>query len=106
MTVVAFPASGLTEADYQALQAEGYRRLEKGLPGVVTRGYGEDGQLWARLAQRPGGRPLFYFYKESGVYYVVDFGHDGTARLVDAQRSIARVLENLPEQRNATAAKA
>lgn len=98
MTVIPFPASGLSETDYQALQSEGYRRLEQGQPGFVTRGYSPGGRMWAAIRKHPSGPPVHHFCREQGVYYVLHFGDDGESRMVDAHRSFAELLQHLPNR--------
>lgn len=96
MTVVQFPGSGLTERDFEALRAEAVRRLGRGLPGHVTRGFGQTGAMWAAILDRPGGRPVQHFCREQGVYYLLDFTDHGEGRLVDAGRCIEELLGRLP----------
>lgn len=96
MAVVQFPGSGLTERDFEALRQEGARRLGRGLPGHVTRGFGQTGAMWAAILDRPGGRPMQHFCREQGVYYVLDFTGRGEGRLVDAGRRFDEVLGRLP----------
>ncbi len=96
MTVVDFPASGLTESDFKALRGEGCRRLNQGLAGHVTRGYNARGQMWAALLAKPNGPPVHHFCRDKGVYYVLDFSDGGPGRLVDSGRSFAAVLDHLP----------
>lgn len=96
MAVVQFPGSGLTERDFEALRQEGARRLGHGLPGHVTRGFGQTGAMWAAILDRPGGRPMQHFCREQGVYYVLDFTGRGEGRLVDAGRRFDEVLGRLP----------
>ncbi len=98
MTVIDFPASGLTERDYKALQGEGYRRLIYGAPGHVTRGYTPSGLMWAAILERPEGSPVHHFTRDKGVYYVLHVGSDGRARLVDANRSFDEILARLPQR--------
>ena len=98
MAVIEFPASGLTERDYRALQAVGYRRLLYGAPGHVTRGYTPSGLMWAALLERPDGAPVHHFTRDKGVYYLVHYTADGDARLVDANRSFDEILARLPER--------
>ena len=92
MTVVDFPASGLTESDFKALR----RRLAQGLAGHATRGYNAQGQMWAAILDRPDGPPVHHFCRDKGVYYVLDFSDGGPGRLVDSGRSFAAVLDHLP----------
>jgi hypothetical protein len=96
MTVVEFPVSGLSESDFEALRGAGLRRLKQGLAGHVTRGYNKRGRMWAAILERPEGPPLHHFSRDKGVYYVLHFTEDGQARLVDASRSFAEVLDHLP----------
>lgn len=98
MTVIPFPASGLTESDYQALQGEGYRRLEQGRAGYVTRGYNTRGQMWAVLRRHPNGPPVHHFCRDQGIYYVLYFDESGESRLVDAHRDFTEILSNLPDR--------
>ena len=96
MPVVQFPSSGLTDRDFEALRAEVARRLGRGLPGHVTRGFGQTGAMWAAILDRPGGRPLQHFCREQGVYYLLDFTRRGEGRLVDAGRRFDELLRHLP----------
>ncbi len=96
MTVVDFPASGLTEGDIKALEGAATRRLGQGLAGHVTRGCNAKGQMWAAILERPDGPPLHHFYRDKGVYYVLDFSDGGPGRLVDSGRSFGAVLDHLP----------
>ena len=98
MTVIDFPASGLTERDYKALQGEGYRRLIYGAPGHVTRGYTPSGLMWAAILERPDGSPVHHFTRDKGVYYLLHVAPDGNARLVDANRSFDEILAHLPQR--------
>jgi hypothetical protein len=52
--------------------------------------------MWAAILERPEGPPLHHFSRDKGVYYVLHFTEDGQARLVDASRSFAEVLDHLP----------
>ena len=97
MSVVQFPGSGLTERDFKALRNEVARRLGHGQPGHVTRGFGETGDMWAAILDRPGGSPMQHFCREQGVYYVLDFTGPGAGRLVDASRRFDEVLKHLPK---------
>lgn len=98
MTVVEFPASGLTEDDFRALQFEATRRRRLGLAGSVTRGYNARGQMWAAILERPNGPPLHHFCRDRGIYYVLDFSDGGPGRLVDSSRSFNAVLKHLPKE--------
>lgn len=97
MSVIQFPASGLTEGDFKALRNEVARRLAGGQRGHVTRGVSETGDMWAAILDRPGGYPMQHFCREQGVYYVLDFTGSGAGRLVDASRRFDEVLKRLPK---------
>ena len=97
MSVVEFPGSGLSEADYEALKAEVGRRLARGLPGHLTRGFSETGAMWAAIVEQPGGPPLHQFCRDKGVYYLVDYSGPPSGRLVDASRSFREILKHLPK---------
>ena len=96
MPVIEFPVSGLTEKDYEALEREVARRLARGLPGTVARGFTTKGQMWAAILERPDGAPLQHFCRDKGVYYVLDFTGPAAGRLVDASRRFEEVLKKLP----------
>jgi hypothetical protein len=97
MSVVQFPSSGLTERDFKALRNEVARRLGRGQPGHVTRGFSDTGDMWAAILDRPGGYPMQHFCREQGVYYVLDFTGPSAGRLVDASRRFDEVLKHLPK---------
>jgi hypothetical protein len=96
MSVVQFPGSGLSERDFQTLREAAARRQGRGLPGHVTRGFGQTGAMWAAILDRPGGRPMQHFCREQGVYYLLDFTDHSEGRLVDAGRRFDDMLRRLP----------
>ncbi len=95
MSVVRFPRSGLTERECTRILEEGFRRLDRGLPGHFTRHRTRDGKVWVALSAEPGGPVLFRLVKWEGRYSVYYCGCVGFSLRVAEGRSLRRVLEAL-----------